>query len=177
MTASTSRSLPCSRTRKNDPRLVAYYKLSAGMHVTGTELRKYSRLALPEYMIPHQLMEIPAFPLTPSKKIDRNALPGPFASGKHERHLTLPRTKTEEILADIRKELIGVEEMGIEDNFINPGGHSILAMQAFIQAKDRLGVKLGAVEVYQNILEEIALHADQLMVCPLEYACDIIKPV
>ncbi len=150
--------------QKNDPRLVAYYKLSAGMHITGTELRKYLRLALPEYMIPQQLMEIAAFPLTPNQKIDRNALPDPFASGKHERHITFPRTKTEEILAGIWKELIGVDEVGIEDNFINLGGHSILAMQALIQAKEKLGVRLGAVEVYQNTLEEIALHADQLMV-------------
>lgn len=149
--------------QKNDQRLVAYYKPSAGMYITGTELRKYLRHSLPEYMIPQQLMEIAAFPLTPNGKIDRNALPDPFAGGNQERHLTLPRTDTEETLADIWKELIGVEEVGIEDNFITLGGHSILAMQALIQAKDRLGVRLGAVEIYQHTLEEIARHADQLM--------------
>ena len=150
--------------QKNDQRLVAYYKPSAGMYVTGTDLRKYLRHSLPEYMIPQQIVEIATFPLTPNRKIDRNALPDPFAGGMQERHLTPPRTETEEILADIWKELIGVEEVGIEDNFITLGGHSILAMQALIQAKDRLGVRLGAVEIYQHTLEEIALHADQLMV-------------
>lgn len=155
--------------QKNDQRLVAYYKPSAGMYITSTDLRKYLRHSLPEYMIPQQVMELAAFPLTPNRKIDRNALPDPFSGGKHERHLTLPRTRTEETLADIWRELIGIEEVGIEDNFINLGGHSILAMQALIQAKDRLGVKLGAVEIYQNTLEEIALHADQLM------ANDLVK--
>lgn len=150
--------------QKNDQRLVAYYKPSAGMYITGTDLRKYLRHSLPEYMIPQQVVEIAAFPLTPNRKIDRNALPDPFASDMQERHLTPPRTETEEALADIWRELIGVEEVGIEDNFITLGGHSILAMQALIQAKDRLGVRLGAVEIYQNTLEEIALHADQLMV-------------
>lgn len=149
--------------QKNDQRLVAYYKPSAGMYITGTDLRKYLRHSLPEYMIPQQVMEIAAFPLTPNRKIDRNALPDPFAGGIQERHVTPPRTETEAALADIWKELIGVEEVGIEDNFITLGGHSILAMQALIQAKDKLGVRLGAVEIYQHTLEEIAVHADQLM--------------
>ena len=145
------------------PRLVAYYKLRAGEHVTVTGLRNSLRELLPDYMIPQHFVELQEFPLTPNQKIDRNKLPSPLAVDTVSRQIIQPETETEKILAGIWCELIGIDEVSRDDNFIIIGGHSILAMQALATIRETLGVNLSAVTIYQKDLKEVANECDKLM--------------
>jgi len=128
-----------------EKRLVAYVVPEAENMLTGTDLRSYLRKRLPEYMVPSAFMLLQALPLTPNGKVDRRALPTPewIRSTKTS---ALPRTATEEVLADIWAEVLdrNREQTGIYDNFFELGGHSLLAtrVQTRIQKMMRIDMSL-----------------------------------
>jgi acyl carrier protein len=101
------------------------------------ELQAFLRESLPAYMVPPRFAKLDAFPFTPSGKIDRRALPDP---GESERtvEFVAPRTPLEEGLAQIWQELLGVERVGVNDDFFALGGHSLLATQAVIRIRSAL---------------------------------------
>ena len=107
-------------------RLVAYYV--GGEELGAEALRAHLAALLPEYMMPSAYMRLEALPLTPNGKLDREALPAPegdaYARGGYE----APVGATEELLAQIWSELLGVERVGRHDNFFELGGHSLLAV-------------------------------------------------
>ncbi len=121
-----------------DDRLVGYYtaRESAG----AAELRAHLRVSLPEYMVPSALVELEAFPLTPTGKTDRAALPAPERAGAEAGHVA-PRTPVEEALAEVWRSVLRVEGVGVHDNFFELGGDSILAIQAVSRARGA-GVEL-----------------------------------
>ncbi|HJT73061.1 MAG TPA: amino acid adenylation domain-containing protein, partial [Chitinophaga sp.] len=83
---------------------------------------------LPEYMIP-VLVELEKMPLTPNGKVDKRALPDPLAEGHTQDTFVAPRTKTEQLLAEIWQELLRVERVSIHDNFFELGGNSLLGIR------------------------------------------------
>ncbi|MFC4047938.1 amino acid adenylation domain-containing protein, partial [Dactylosporangium siamense] len=112
----------------SEQRLVAYL---VGADIPDVAaLRAYVGARLPEYMIPAVFVELNAIPLTGNGKLDRAALPAP---GSERPELadsyTAPQTPTEELLAGIWGELLGIERVGVRDNFFDLGGHSLLATQ------------------------------------------------
>ncbi|HEX2207305.1 MAG TPA: amino acid adenylation domain-containing protein [Longimicrobium sp.] len=107
----------------------------------GTELRAALRERLPEYMVPSTFVVVDAFPLTPSGKIDRRALPAPDAQPEG-RAFAAPRTPREEALAEVWREVLGVERVGVEDDFFELGGHSLLATQVLSRVRREVGVEL-----------------------------------
>jgi len=122
--------------------LTAYVVLRDGM-AAPAELRSYLQAKLPEYMLPSAFVFLEALPLTPSGKLDRRALPAPewgrlVAS---ETYLA-PRTPVEEVLAGMWAALLGLERVGVQDNFFEIGGHSLLATQAISRVREALGVNL-----------------------------------
>ncbi|MEW5926515.1 MAG: amino acid adenylation domain-containing protein [Gemmatimonadota bacterium] len=121
-----------------DDRLVGYYttREPAG----AAELRAHLRATLPEYMVPSALVELEAFPLTPTGKTDRAALPAPEHAGAEAGHVA-PRTPVEEALAAVWRSVLRVERVGVHDNFFELGGDSILSIQAVSRAR-RAGVEL-----------------------------------
>jgi amino acid adenylation domain-containing protein len=128
-----------------DPRLVAYF--ASGSEPPLDELRAFLSQSLPEYMLPSRWVPISSFPLTPSGKVDRLALPDPD-SVKTARRLEYiaPRNEVEIEIAAIWSALLGVEEVGVLDDFFALGGHSLLATQAIMRIRRVYGeIPLGAI--------------------------------
>jgi amino acid adenylation domain-containing protein len=110
--------------------LVAYVIPHEDRKPSAEQLRQYAQQKLPDYMIPGRVMFMSAFPQTPNKKIDRNAFPPPDTDARDQGHEELQSaTPTEEVLATLWKELLGVTSVERGDNFFELGGHSMLAMQ------------------------------------------------
>jgi amino acid adenylation domain-containing protein len=132
---------------KGDRRLVAYVTPAAGEEAPPPEeLRRHLRQSLPEFMVPAQLVALPALPRTPSGKIDRRALPDPGTGGTQgPAGATDPRTPLENALLAIWRDVLsplGRERIGIHDHFFDLGGHSLLAARLVARVGAELGVEL-----------------------------------
>jgi amino acid adenylation domain-containing protein len=106
------------------------------------ELRAFLEARLPAYMMPSAFVLLDALPITPNGKIDRRRLPPPGGSPGSGRSLVAARNETEERLLAIWQELLGVERIGVEDDFFALGGHSLLATQAVSRVRRAFGVEL-----------------------------------
>ncbi len=125
-----------------EKRLVAYVAPAADAPADLVwELRTHLRANLPDYMIPTAFVTLEQLPLTPNGKVDRKALPAPDRFGTEESYIA-PRTPTEEIVADVWAEVLGLERVGVEDNFFDLGGHSLLATKALSLLQERVGINL-----------------------------------
>jgi amino acid adenylation domain-containing protein len=124
-------------------RLVAYVLGAPGAGVTRGGLREQLKGKLPEYMMPSVFVLLDAFPLTPSGKIDRRALPEPAAADfEAADSYVAPRTPAEELLARLWADVLGLERVGVGDNFFELGGHSLLATQLMSRVRQQFGAEL-----------------------------------
>ncbi|MBD0319648.1 MAG: LLM class flavin-dependent oxidoreductase, partial [Gemmatimonadetes bacterium] len=114
-----------------DKRLVAYLVARAGAEIDAAELREILRAQLPEYMVPAHFVVMAALPLTPNAKVDRKALPAPdrAAPAAEAAEYQAPASELERAVAEIWAEVLGVERVGIRDNFFDLGGHSLLTVR------------------------------------------------
>ncbi|WP_045730440.1 non-ribosomal peptide synthetase [Pseudarthrobacter chlorophenolicus] len=99
------------------------------------ELRRQARRNLPDYMVPAAVTSIPALPLTPNGKLDVQALPVP----EQETSAATPRNEPERIVAAAFRDVLGLESVGLEDDFFDLGGHSLLATRLVALLRDRTG--------------------------------------
>ncbi|MEN1938909.1 amino acid adenylation domain-containing protein [Paenibacillus sp. 102] len=109
--------------------LVAY--VVTEQNISTTELRKYLRGHLPEYMIPSYFVYLERLPLTPNGKIDRKALPAPEKE-KNEVFIA-PKTDMEKLLTSAWQEVLKVDQIGVNDHFFALGGDSIKAIQVSVR--------------------------------------------
>ncbi|MCX4744348.1 amino acid adenylation domain-containing protein [Kitasatospora sp. NBC_01287] len=119
-------------------------QLTAYLTPTNTphhDLRTHLTRTLPDYMIPTTYITLDHLPLTPNGKIDRKALPAPAAQPEASAQVA-PRTPTEEAVTAIWREILGVESIGVHDNFFQLGGHSLLATRVTSRIRAALGVDL-----------------------------------
>src|SRR5439155_10317209 len=106
-------------------RLTAYVSTKTGESVASGDLREYVKHRLPEYMIPSAFVRLDALPHTPNGKIDRLALPeADQANTDSQSPYTAPRNFIEKRVAEIWAQVLGVNQIGIHDNFFDLGGHS-----------------------------------------------------
>ena len=128
--------------RPGGRRLVAYAVLhpEAAYSTAAQQLREFLKTQLPEYMVPSAVVVLDQFPLTPSGKIDRRHLPVP--NQRLDLEVALPQTQTEILLAEIWAQVLGLEQVGIEDNFLELGGHSLLATQIVSRIREALAIEL-----------------------------------
>ncbi|SDP94319.1 non-ribosomal peptide synthetase [Lentzea jiangxiensis] len=114
--------------------------------------------ALPEFMVPTSVVVVERLPLTANGKVDRNALPEPDSSA-HGAYRQ-PRTATEHVLAQIFAEVLGLDRVGIDDNFFDRGGHSLRAIRLIHRVREELGVEIPIHIVFQH--STIATLAEHL---------------
>ncbi|HLJ87501.1 MAG TPA: amino acid adenylation domain-containing protein, partial [Candidatus Angelobacter sp.] len=119
--------------------LVAYVVPEADAALGAESLRGQLRERLPDYMVPSAFVMLEALPLLPNGKLDRQSLPAP--QSQSEKHRS-PRTPQEEMLCGLFAEVLGLERVGIEDDFFSLGGHSLMAMQLAGRVRSLLGVEL-----------------------------------
>jgi amino acid adenylation domain-containing protein len=117
-----------------DKRLVSYIVTANGSAISAHDLRSYLQHKLPDYMVPSAFVFLDSVPLTPNGKVDHNLLPS------HERCrpdlkeiYVAPRNSTENKIATIWREALGIDKIGIYDNFFDFGGHSLLALKILKQ--------------------------------------------
>jgi amino acid adenylation domain-containing protein len=134
-----------------DRRLVAYIIPAAGSVIHAGELRLLLGKTLPDYMIPAAFVSVASFPLTPSGKLDRKALPPPDVAVRESDAASLePRTPTEKVLARIWCDTLDLKRVGVRDNFFDLGGHSLLALRAIGEINKTLKAHLNVPAFFQN---------------------------
>jgi acyl carrier protein len=130
-----------ARSENDEKRLVAYVVATSKSSQSSTELRSYLQEHLPEYMVPSAIVLLDALPLTPNGKVDTAALPAPEAIAR-EHAVVAPRNPMEQALADIWRQVLRIEQLGVEDNFFDLGGHSLLATQVIARIRSTFHVQL-----------------------------------
>jgi len=130
-------------------RLVGYVVGEAGVRLSVRELAEQLRRRLPEAMVPSAWVEMEEMPLTESGKLDRGRLPKAAWRLEGEEEYEGPRNREEEQLAEIWRELLGVERVGVRDNFFELGGSSILASRLAARVQAACQVRVSVRRVYE----------------------------
>jgi amino acid adenylation domain-containing protein len=142
-------------------RLVAYVVPAEIPGPTAGELHDYLKTCLPDYMVPEAFVLLEALPLTPNGKVDRRALPAPTWPELAESFMA-PRTPTEEVLARIWAEVLGLERVGVQDNFFALGGHSLAAIQILSRVREAFQVELPLRSLFKGpIVAELAVAIEK----------------
>ena len=123
-------------------RLIAYVVSNQESAPTTSELRRFVQEKLPNYMVPSAFMLLEALPLTPNGKVDRRALPALDLVSELKETFVAPQTAAEQVVAEIWRQVLGLEQVGIHDNFFELGGHSLLATQIISKLRQAFQVEL-----------------------------------
>ena len=133
-----------------EKRLVAYVVSREEPRPSATELRRFLRRQLPEYMVPAAFVWLERLPLTTSGKIDRAALPSPNPLERERNDGWIaPRSELERAICTAWQEVLHVDRVGIDDNFFELGGHSLLITRLQARLQEMLGRELSIVELFQ----------------------------
>ena len=149
---------------RNETQLIAY--VTSKEKTSAAVLRSRLQQRIPDYMLPSAIVMMETFPLTPSGKIDRRALPAPVF-GKEEgagAGYIVPRTLVEEMLAQIWAEVLKVDKVGINDHFFNMGGQSLLATQVVARVSKTFGTPLKLRHLFEApTIGKLALKVEELL--------------
>jgi amino acid adenylation domain-containing protein/non-ribosomal peptide synthase protein (TIGR01720 family) len=134
-----------------DKRLVAYIVPNQKLDLSVTTLKCFLQEKLPNYMVPAVFVILDSLPLTPNGKVDRQNLPACDRTRPNlEETFVAPQNSTEERLFSIWTELLGLEQIGINDNFFNLGGHSLIAVQILSRIREGFQVELSFHHIFAN---------------------------
>jgi amino acid adenylation domain-containing protein len=148
-----------------DERLVAYVTLHDGIAFDAETARADLRRMLPEYMVPASFVVLPALPLTPNNKLDRNALPPPSASVVHAAKPTdVLMTPAQRRVAGLWREVLHVDQVGLNENFFDAGGHSLLLVKLHAGLKHEFAADFPLIELFQRTT--VASQAERLSSIP-----------
>lgn len=158
-----SQSVVIARGREAAASLTAYL-VPGDAAPSAPELRSFLAERLPAYMVPSTFVTLAALPLTPNNKIDRASLPAPdeYSTGVAVPFVP-PRTATERLLAQIWGEVLGVEKVGADENFLDMGGHSLLAARIAARIRESTGADTGVAAVFElPTIARLAAELDEL---------------
>jgi amino acid adenylation domain-containing protein len=123
-------------------RVVAYVALKPGFGPVTHDLRRFLREKLPNYMIPSAFVYVNSLPLTANGKVNYPALPDPRSQETQSYEYVAPQDETERVLCRVWSEVLGVERVGLDDDFFAIGGHSLLAAKLFARLDESFGRSL-----------------------------------
>ncbi|PSM49381.1 non-ribosomal peptide synthetase [Chroococcidiopsis sp. CCALA 051] len=132
-----------------DKRLVAYIVPSQGQILTTNELQSFLKEKLPNYLLPSAFVMLETMPLTPNGKLDRHALPAPTNRPELVEAYVVPQTETERVIAAVWQEMLQLEKVGIDDNFFNIGGHSLLLVKVQVKLNQIFDRELSVIDMFK----------------------------
>ncbi|MFD7841139.1 amino acid adenylation domain-containing protein, partial [Streptomyces sp. NPDC059761] len=146
--------------RPGDKRLVAYVAPALGATADPAELRRYAGGELPEFMVPSAVVLLEELPLTGNGKVDKRALPAPdFTAATSGRQ---PHTPREELLCELFAEVLGLEQIGIDDSFFDRGGDSLMATRLASRVRAVFDAELSMRELFEApTVARLAAHLDR----------------
>jgi acyl carrier protein len=129
---------------------------------TASQLRRFLMDKLPDYMVPSSFVMLDALPLTPGGKVNHQALSALNATGAElENAFAAPRTPLESLIAEVWREALKVDRVGIHDNFFDLGGHSLLAMRAVADIEKKSGLRINPGEMFGQTLGQLAAACEE----------------
>lgn len=135
----------------DDKRLASYIVPANSAKPTTGELRSFLKERLPEYMIPSSFTLLESMPLTPNGKVDRKALPQADASRPElESGYVTPQTEAQQSVAAIWQEVLGLEQVGLYDNFFDLGGHSLLLAQVLAKLREVFRQEINMLDLFRH---------------------------
>lgn len=137
-----------SKDKNNNASLTGYVVLES--YANKKAIQQELKSKLPEYMIPLIWIQLDAMPLTTNGKIDKKALPKPEENLVSSEHYVAPRNETENRLAIIWQELLGVKKVGIHDDFFELGGHSLVATRLVSKIRTELNFEVAIRDVFEH---------------------------
>lgn len=138
--------------------LAGYYRVTESDMVDPQDLRQHLKNSLPSYMIPAALMPLDKFPLTINGKVDREALPQPEIH-RERKEIALPKNNTETSILAVWKEVLHREEISVDDNFFDLGGHSLLIMQMNSKLQKTLQRDIPIMDLFRHpTVQTLAAH-------------------
>ncbi len=145
-----------------EPKLVAYLVIKDTAEPDSARIRQFLRMRIPSYMVPGRFMVLAELPLTSNGKIDRKALPPPaFDRAELSMTYSAPTTPTELILAEVWRDVLGLPEIGVNDDFFELGGSSLSTVRATATAAAR-GVQVTVHDLVEGpTIAMLAARADQ----------------
>ncbi|MEM9695361.1 MAG: phosphopantetheine-binding protein, partial [Myxococcota bacterium] len=140
-----------------DTRLLGFFVVEdSAAPPASSELRKFLRQRVPEYMIPSHLEAVDRIPLTPNGKLDRARLASSAIEATDQPAFEPLVTDAERLVADVWRELLGTAKIGAQDNFFDLGGHSLLSIQCVAKLRDATGVRLSPRVLLLESLRDVA---------------------
>src|SRR5262249_19559755 len=153
-----------ARDSSEERELVGYIVLHQDYVALASDLRSLLRQKLPDYMIPSAFVFLNALPLTPNGKVDRSKLPQPDDSRPSlEQGFVEPRSEIEELVAQVWREVLKLEKIGVYDNFFDLGGHSLLATRVVARLRTNFSIDLPLRKLFESpTVAALAEHIDFL---------------
>ncbi len=148
-----------------DKRLVAYFVAAQEPAPTVSDLRRFLKKRLPDYMLPAVFMQLDEMPLTPNGKVNRRALPPPDTTRPDlESDFVAPRSRDEKVLAEIWAQFLGVARVGIHDNFFELGGDSLMVIRVLGKIREA-GLDLTTRQFFEHqTIAELATAAGTVQI-------------
>ncbi|MBO0719579.1 MAG: amino acid adenylation domain-containing protein, partial [Blastocatellia bacterium] len=147
--AGVSQAVAIVREDEGRKQLIAFVVGESGASLNASEIRRQVSNRLPTYMIPHAIVQLERLPFSPNGKVDRKALPALDRGSPPEDSYQAPRTEIEHVIAEIWGRALRKERVGVDENFFELGGDSILSIQIVARMR-QAGLQATVRQIFQN---------------------------
>lgn len=147
-----NQALVCVYVHNERKILVAYVQVDSSIIIQSQHIHDFLKERLPNYMLPSSIMVLHSFPLTANGKIDREELPKPILYNKAEKQRSKPSNPIEKEVAEIWNQMLHIDEIGMNDNFISLGGDSLQIIQMAMSLEKRYHIRIQASDIFEHIV-------------------------